>query len=204
MAEPSIQTPTDESGFGELARQVRECQRCRLGASRTKAVFGMGSSVSPLVFVGEGPGAQEDAQGLPFVGRSGKLLDTLIAQELGITRDVLYIANIVKCRPPQNRNPAADEVQACTPYLAAQLAYISPELIVALGAVAAKYFLGDGLSISAARGRFFSTAVGTVMPMFHPSYGLRQGPSAVSAMRADLVAAKLYLHKREKWPWPSV
>ena len=192
MAEPVATLPA-------LALQAAGCRRCRLAETRTNVVFGMGSALSPLVFVGEGPGAQEDATGLPFVGRSGQLLDNLIEQELGVTRVSLYIANIVKCRPPGNRNPQPDEVEACTPYLEAQLGAIAPELVVALGAVAARFLIGPDLQITAARGKFFQTRFGTVMPTFHPSYGLRQGGSAVTAMRADLVTAKLYLKERGRW-----
>ena len=182
-----------------LAAEASACRRCRLAETRTNVVFGVGTPASPLVFVGEGPGAQEDATGLPFVGRSGRLLDTLIEQALGVTRASLYIANIVKCRPPGNRNPQPDEVEACTPYLEAQLQTIAPALVVALGAVAARFLIGPELQITSARGKFFETRFGTVMPTFHPSYGLRQGGSAVTAMRADLVTAKLYLKERGRW-----
>ena len=182
-----------------LAVEAAACRRCRLAETRTNVVFGMGSAASPLVFVGEGPGAQEDATGLPFVGRSGRLLDTLIEQELGVTRAALYIANIVKCRPPGNRNPQPDEVESCTPYLEAQLETIAPELVVALGAVAARFLISPDLQITSARGKFFQTRFGTVMPTFHPSYGLRQGGSAVTAMRADMTTAKLFLKERGRW-----
>lgn len=185
--------------LASLAAGASACTRCRLAETRKKVVFGMGSPASPLVFVGEGPGAEEDATGLPFVGRSGRLLDTLIVQELGVTRSSLYIANIVKCRPPGNRNPQPDEVESCTPYLEAQLETIAPELVVALGAVAARFLISPDLQITSARGKFFQTRFGTVMPTFHPSYGLRQGGSAVTAMRADMTTAKLFLKERGRW-----
>ncbi len=189
----------DAAKLASLSTTAAACARCRLAETRTKVVFGMGSAASPLVFVGEGPGAQEDATGLPFVGRSCQLLDTLIEQELGVTRSALYIANIVKCRPPGNRNPLPDEVEACTPYLEGQLEAIAPALVVALGAVAGRFLIGPDLQITSARGKFFETRFGTVMPTFHPSYGLRQGGSAVTAMRADMVTAKLYLMEHGRW-----
>ena len=183
-----------------LEREASGCMACELSKTRSKVVFGSGSPRSPLLLVGEGPGEREDLSGLPFVGRSGKLLDRLLGEELGISRDQIYIANIVKCRPPGNRNPLPTEVQACTPYLAAQIELIAPDLIVALGAVAARFLVAPSLAISTARGRFFNSPFGVVMPMFHPSYGLRQGASAVTAMRADIVTAKLYLIEKGSWP----
>ena len=175
------------------------CQNCRLGATRTNVVYGVGSPDTPVVFVGEAPGANEDQLGLPFVGRSGVLLDRLISEELGLTRDQIYIANIVKCRPPQNRNPLPDEVEACVPNLRDQLEVILPTLIVALGAVATKFLVSPGLTITNARGKFFATEFGTVMPMFHPAFGLRKGATAVTAMRADLAKVKLHLVEKGAW-----
>ncbi len=179
--------------------RASSCVACELSATRTKVVFGQGSENSPLMFVGEGPGASEDLAGLPFVGRSGKLLDRLIDEELGLSRQDVYIANIVKCRPPDNRNPLPIEVATCTPYLVGQIGIINPSLIVALGAVAAKFLIGPAISITAARGRFFESDFGVVMPMYHPAYGLRQGASAITAMRADIVSAKLYLVQKGAW-----
>src|SRR4051795_11412892 len=117
----------------ELATVASTCTRCPLAAGRTQVVFGMGDPDADLVFIGEGPGAEEDRQGLPFVGRSGKLLDKLMLEELGITRERVYIANVVKCRPPDNRDPRPEEIVACRPYLEQQLDLIAPKVLVTLG-----------------------------------------------------------------------
>ena len=160
---------------------VRDCHRCGLCEKRSNTVFGAGHADARLVFVGEGPGFDEDRQGIPFVGRAGQLLTRMIAA-MGLTREEVYIGNIVKCRPPNNREPAADEVAACTPYLFEQLRIIDPEVIVALGAPAAKTLLATTMSIGRLRGRFhdfelkdpaggFKTI--PLMPTYHPAYLLR-------------------------------
>src|SRR5215203_572093 len=118
------------------------CTLCRLAEGRANVVFGMGDAGARMMFIGEGPGAEEDRQGLPFVGRSGKLLDRLMLEELGITRDHVYIANVVKCRPPENRDPKPDEIDACRPYLAQQLDLIRPAVVISLGRFAAQWLLG--------------------------------------------------------------
>lgn len=142
------------------------------------------------MFVGEGPGEQEDLQGLPFVGRSGKLLDKLVWEEMGLTRREVYIANTVKCRPPGNRDPLPDEIEACHPYLEQQLALIGPRVVVTLGNFATKLLLGTTEGISRLRGRSYPFGEGRLVPTFHPSAALRGGGPVVAQMRADLVRAK--------------
>lgn len=148
------------------------CTRCKLGASRTHLVFGVGNPAAELVFVGEGPGADEDAQGEPFVGRAGQLLTKMI-EAMGYRREDVYIANVVKCRPPGNRNPEPDEIEACEPFLRAQLGAIQPKVIVALGKFAAQTLLRDTTPISRLRGRWAQYEGVKLMPTFHPAYLLR-------------------------------
>jgi DNA polymerase len=150
----------------------------------------MGNAKAALMFVGEGPGEQEDLQGLPFVGRSGQLLDRLVLEEMGLTRDELYIANTVKCRPPGNRDPLPDEIEACSPYLSKQLDLIAPLVVVTLGNFATKLLLGTTEGISRLRGKVYPFRSGHLVPTFHPSAALRGGGQVVAQMRADLVRAK--------------
>ena len=173
-----------------IAEEAAGCTRCRLAEGRTTVVFGMGDPAADLMFVGEGPGAEEDRQGLPFVGRSGQLLDRLIADELGTTRAHCYIANVVKCRPPDNRDPRPDEIEACRPYLEGQIASIHPKVIVTLGRFAAQVLLGTKDGINALRGTAYPYAGGVLVPTFHPAAALRGGGEPLAKMRADLVRAK--------------
>ena len=152
--------------------RCRECTDCRLAESRGKVVFGEGSVMAEIVFIGEGPGREEDASGRPFVGRAGQLL-TKIIQAMGFGREEVYIANIVKCRPPKNRTPRPDEAVACAPHLEAQLEIIRPQVIVALGACAAQNLLATETPISRLRGRFHDYRGRPLMPTFHPSYLIR-------------------------------
>jgi DNA polymerase len=149
-----------------------ECQRCKLGATRTKLVFGTGDAHAELLFVGEGPGADEDAQGEPFVGKAGQLLTKMI-EAMGYARGEVHIANVVKCRPPGNRNPEPDEIEACEPFLRAQIEAIRPKVIVALGKFAAQTLLRDTTPITKLRGRWSSYEGVKLMPTFHPAYLLR-------------------------------
>jgi DNA polymerase len=176
--------------LADLATQAASCTACRLHESRTHVVFGVGGTSSGLMVVGEGPGRDEDLQGEPFVGRSGKLLDRLIEEELGITRADFYIANVVKCRPPGNRDPAPDEVAACSRYLDGQLELVDPRVVVTLGNVATRVLLGTDQSISSLRGRVHEWRGRAFVPTFHPAYALRGGGTVVAQMRADLVRAK--------------
>jgi len=177
-----------------LAVEVSGCTRCPLAGGRTQTVFGMGNPGADLVFVGEGPGAEEDKQGLPFVGRSGQLLDRLVLEELGLTRDHWYVANVVKCRPPGNRDPLPDEIEMCRPYLDRQLELISPRVVVTLGNFATKLLLGTSEGIRKVRGRAYPWRDGIVIvPTYHPAAVLRGGGQTMAEMRADLVRAKLAL-----------
>jgi len=161
---------------------VRGCQKCRLHMSRTQTVFGVGNPRPELVFVGEGPGLDEDRQGLPFVGRAGQLLTRMI-EAMGLTRERVYICNVVKCRPPENRTPAEDEMDTCAPYLWRQLAVLRPRVIIALGRPAAQTLLATKTPIGQLRGEFrdfpppalahLGLPRCKVMPTFHPAYLLR-------------------------------
>jgi DNA polymerase len=159
-------------GLLSVRQNLGECTRCKLAGGRTKLVFGVGNSAAELVFVGEGPGEDEDLQGEPFVGRAGQLLTKMI-EAMGFRRDEVYIANVVKCRPPGNRNPEPDEIEACEPFLRAQLAAIRPKVIVALGKFAAQTLLRETSPISRLRGRWFAYEGVRLMPTFHPAYLLR-------------------------------
>ena len=176
-----------------LASEAAGCTRCRLAEGRTNVVFGMGNPSADLIFVGEGPGAEEDKQGLPFVGRSGQLLDRLLAEELGIGRDKCYIANCVKCRPPNNRDPLPDEIEACNPFLEGQLAALDPKVVVTLGNFATRTLLQTTEGITKLRGKAYPFRGGHLVPTFHPSAALRGGGEVLAAMRADLVRAKRLL-----------
>ena len=155
-----------------VRRELGECSRCKLAGGRTKLVFGVGNPSAELAFVGEGPGEDEDRQGEPFVGRAGQLLTKMI-EAMGYRREDVYIANVVKCRPPGNRNPEPDEIEACEPFLRSQLAAIGPRVIVALGKFAAQTLLRETAPISRLRGRWFEYGGVRLMPTFHPAYLLR-------------------------------
>jgi uracil-DNA glycosylase family 4 len=160
------------AALGAMAEVVAACRRCRLCEGRQKTVFGSGDPHADLMFIGEGPGAEEDRQGLPFVGRAGELL-TRIIEAIGMTRDQVYIANIVKCRPPGNRDPQPDEVAACRPYLERQIALVRPRLLVALGRIAAQTLLGNDLPIGRMRGQWFEVLGVPLMVTYHPAALLR-------------------------------
>ena len=153
-------------------KQVRICPKCRLSETRTQTVFGEGDVDAPIFFIGEGPGETEDKTGRPFVGRAGQLLDQMIVA-MGLKREQVYIANIVKCRPPQNRAPAPDEVETCTPYLVRQIEIIRPRAIVTLGLPASKYMLSSNSTMGRLRGQWHEWRGIKLMPTFHPAYLLR-------------------------------
>jgi DNA polymerase len=155
-----------------IAEQASTCTRCSLAAGRKTVVFGSGDPNAELMFIGEGPGAEEDRQGLPFVGPAGQLL-TRIIEAIELTRDQVYIANIIKCRPPRNRDPLPDEVAACRPWLEAQIRLVRPRVIVALGRVAAQTLLGEDTPIGRLRGRWHSLEGIPLMPTYHPAALLR-------------------------------
>lgn len=174
-----------------LAEEASPCTRCKLAtAGRTKVVFGMGDPDADLMFIGEGPGAEEDKQGLPFVGRSGQLLDKVLFEELGLTRDSVYIANVVKCRPPGNRDPEPDEIDACRPWLERQIELIHPKVIVTLGNFATKLLLETKEGITKLRGTSYPFRTGVLIPTFHPAAVLRGGGEPLAQMRADFIRAK--------------
>jgi uracil-DNA glycosylase len=179
--------------LAELAREASGCTRCPLSAHRTQVVFGVGDPHADLMFVGEAPGRDEDLQGEPFVGRSGKLLDRLVLEELGIDRSHFYIANVVKCRPPDNRDPKAEEIASCRPYLEAQLQSIAPMVVVTLGNFATKLLLDTDLGITKVRGRSYPLGELQLVPTYHPAAALRSGGVVVAEMRADLIRAKQLL-----------
>ncbi|MCA2978393.1 MAG: uracil-DNA glycosylase [Myxococcaceae bacterium] len=157
----------------EIRRELGDCQRCKLCKGRSSIVFGSGNPRAELVFVGEGPGEEEDRQGVPFVGKAGQLLTKMI-EAMKFSRDEVYICNVVKCRPPNNRNPEPDEIEACEPFLRAQLASLQPKVIVALGKFAATTLLRDQTSITRLRGQWREYQGVALMPTFHPAYLLRQ------------------------------
>jgi DNA polymerase len=162
--------------FAEFKQAVLQCMNCGLCKDRTKVVFGVGNLNSPIVFVGEGPGEEEDKQGIPFVGRAGQLL-TRTMEKVGVKRDQVYIANVVKCRPPQNRVPTPDEVRACMPLLLKQIQYIKPKVVCALGATAARALLNNPkIAIMSQRGRYVDYNNMKVFLTVHPSYCLRNPP----------------------------
>jgi uracil-DNA glycosylase family 4 len=186
--------PSNE--LDELGRTAAGCTRCPLAATRTQVVFGVGNPDADLMFVGEAPGRDEDLQGEPFVGRSGQLLDRLVREELGLDRSQFYIANVVKCRPPDNRDPRPEEISSCRPYLEGQLAAIDPSVVVTLGNFATKLLVGTDLGITKVRGASYPVGGRYLVPTYHPAAALRSGGVVVAEMRADLIRAKQLLGSR--------
>ena len=166
----------------ELATTASVCTRCRLSAGRTQVVFADGNPNADLMFIGEGPGYHEDQQGLPFVGAAGQLLNTLLG-EVGLARDDVYIANVVKCRPPGNRDPMPDEIESCKPYLTQQIALVDPKVIVTLGNFATRFMLDRPVAISRVRGERHALDGRVVIPTFHPEAVLRGGGAASRTMQ---------------------
>ena len=172
------------SDLSELRRYLDGCVRCKLHKNRKNIVFGEGNPKAELVFVGEAPGREEDIEGRPFVGEAGRLL-TRIIKAMGLERKDVYICNVVKCRPPRNRDPEADEIKACFPFLEAQLRIISPKIICTLGRIAAQTLLGKDFKITKQRGNWYSYKDIPVMPTFHPAYLLRN-PSEKKLVWEDM------------------
>lgn len=170
--QPETAKESGSESLEDIRSDLGDCRRCRLAEGRRKIVFGAGDPKARLVFVGEGPGADEDRQGLPFVGAAGQLL-TKIIQAMKLERDQVYICNVIKCRPPGNRNPAPEEIAACRPFLERQLAAIDPQVICTLGTFAAQTLLDTTQPVSRLRGRFHAYQNARVMPTFHPAYLLR-------------------------------
>jgi DNA polymerase len=175
----------------EIREDLGDCQRCKLAGGRKTIVFGQGDPRAELVFVGEGPGADEDEQGLPFVGRAGKLLNRMI-QSIGMKREEVYICNIVKCRPPGHRTPEKDEVDSCSPFLFRQLQAIQPRLVCCLGAPAMKTLLGIKEGITRVRGQFFDYAGTKALVAYHPAYILRN-PREEQILREDFERIREFL-----------
>jgi uracil-DNA glycosylase len=179
--------------LSDVANAAHDCVRCKLAANRTQVVFGVGREDADLMFIGEGPGQQEDLQGEPFVGRAGKLLTQLI-DGIGFTREDVYIANVVKCRPPGNRDPEPDEIDACAPWLDRQLDLIRPRVIVTLGNFATKLLLQTKDGITKLRGRTFrferAGVEAELIPTLHPAAVLRGGGQRLAEVRSDFVRVK--------------
>ena len=171
-AEPDVPAAPRRS-LAQVRAELGECTRCKLHTTRRSIVFGVGAEDAPLMFVGEAPGEQEDKRGEPFVGPAGELLDKMI-EAMGWSRQTVYIANILMCRPPGNRNPQPDEVAQCKPFLDAKIRAIAPRVIVALGRPSANTLLGTDAPISVLRGKFHDRHGVRVMPTFHPAYLLRE------------------------------
>lgn len=157
-----------EVALEEIENLMGECQRCELGQSRSHLVFGVGNEHARVMFVGEGPGRNEDLKGEPFVGAAGHKLDSLLS-EAGLTRDEIYIANVVKCRPPANRNPKPEEIEACSPFLREQIRSVWPDVIVCLGNFASQWLLKTDKGVTSLRGKLYQTGHFVVAPTFHPA-----------------------------------
>jgi DNA polymerase len=188
--EPNLSLPHN---LEELQKQANSCHLCQLSKSRTNVVFGEGNLQARLMFVGEGPGATEDSMGKPFVGKSGELLTKMIENVLLLKREDVYIANIVKCRPPNNRTPHEEEAYTCLPYIQKQIELIKPQIIVSLGATAYRYLTNDTTSITKIRGTIHTQNEYKLIPTYHPSYLLRN-PSAKKEVFEDLKLIKSLLY----------
>lgn len=192
-SEPMVTNPSRADALAAIKVEIGpDCSRCKLHAlGRTQVVFGVGNPDAQLMFVGEAPGGDEDVQGVPFVGRAGQLL-TKIIEAIGLTRDEVYIANVIKCRPPQNRNPEPDEVAQCEPFLFRQIDVVQPRVIVALGKFAAQALLRTLDPISRLRGRVFEYRGAKLIPTFHPAYLLRN-PGSKREVWEDMKLVKRLL-----------
>ncbi len=188
---PVPQAPDASAALRLIREEIGDCTRCRLCEKRTNVVFGVGDPNASLMFIGEGPGVDEDRQGEPFVGRAGQLL-TRIIESMGYAREQVYIANIVKCRPPENRTPLPDEIATCSPFLFQQIKSIRPRVIVCLGTPAAQTLLGTRETITRLRGSFHEAGGFKVMPTFHPAYLLRN-PGAKKEVWEDMKKVLTYL-----------
>lgn len=177
--------------FEELEEAIKDCQKCKLCNNRHNIVIGTGDKQAKVMFIGEGPGADEDIQGIPFVGKAGQLMDQAF-RGIGIKREEVYIANIVKCRPPQNRNPEQDEINSCIEYLRNQVKLVKPQIIVLLGSVALKAILGQDYSITSSRGKWVERKGIMYMPTFHPAALLRDENKKISFWK-DLKEVKKHM-----------
>ena len=175
----------------KLHDSLRECQSCRLASGRTQVVFGTGNPRASIMFVGEAPGFHEDRQGIPFVGAAGKLLTGLL-ESVGLSRLEIYIANVIKCRPPENRNPQADEVETCKPFLLQQIELIKPKLVCSLGNFAMQTLLERKIGITKVRGQVFQLENFILFPLLHPAAALHQG-NLMASLREDFQKLKQVL-----------
>ncbi len=182
---------TPDESLEQIRADLGDCRRCKLAPLRTNIVFGSGNPRAELMFVGEAPGADEDAQGLPFVGRAGQLL-TKIIEAIEMRRDDVYICNILKCRPPGNRNPEPDEIASCEPFLFRQIAFVKPKVICALGTFGAQTLLRTKAPISSLRGHFVDYRGAKLMATFHPAYLLRN-PNEKRKVWEDMQKVRDYL-----------
>ncbi|MCS7029910.1 MAG: uracil-DNA glycosylase [Gloeomargarita sp. SKYG116] len=202
LAPEPASPPVDYASLDELNRACQTCQKCRLAETRTHVVVSRGNPQASLMVIGEAPGQQEDETGLPFVGKAGQLLDKILASvNLDSERDV-YICNVIKCRPPGNRNPEPDEVAACKPYLLAQIRLVNPKIILLAGAVAVQAILGDKRGITKIRGQWFEWQGYACMPVFHPAFLLRNPSREVGSpkwlMWQDIQAVRARLDQLTK------
>jgi uracil-DNA glycosylase len=197
--------PDGPSELERVAAEASTCTRCRLHQSRTQVVFGQGNPTADLMFVGEGPGYHEDRQGQPFVGPSGQLLNRLLG-EIGLVREDVYITNVVRCRPPGNRDPQLDEIEACGPWMKATLRLVDPKVVVTLGNFASKTLIGTTTGITRLRGRTYEFEGRVLLPTFHPSAALRADTSGrtenrtLNGMREDFQALARLLAERRPVP----
>ncbi len=180
----------------ELALDLKDCRRCRLASGRTQVVFGVGNPHATIMFVGEAPGFYEDRQGEPFVGAAGRLLNELL-EAVGLSRADVYIANVIKCRPPDNRDPLPDEVDTCKPFLFQQIELIKPKVVCTLGNFAMQTLLGKKIGIMKVRGQVFQVQEFFVFPMLHPAAALHQG-NLNEPLREDFRKLKAFLDRRQE------
>ena len=203
LSEPEQESPYANFDLTALATDAASCTKCPLHETRNSVVFGVGNTDADLMFIGEAPGADEDRQGEPFVGRAGQLLTQIIEGGMKLKREDVYIANVLKCRPPGNRNPEPVEVETCNPYLVRQIELIQPKVIIALGSFAAQMLLGTKIGITKLRGEFHACKVvglrvlphkklPVVMPTFHPAYLLRN-PNAKADVWEDIKKVLAFL-----------
>jgi len=177
-------TANDDDLLADLEKLALVCEKCRLAKTRTQVVYGVGNPKADLMFVGEAPGRDEDIQGKPFVGRAGQLLTDII-KAMKLTRDDVYIANVIKCRPPENRNPEPDELEACRPWIRRQIELIQPKVIVTLGRIPLQSLTEKGYAISSVRGQWLEYNGIKLMPTYHPAYLLRN-PAAKKDVWSDM------------------
>lgn len=181
--------------WDRLYADIKDCRKCRLCEQRTNIVIGDGDPCSKIMFIGEGPGREEDEQGIPFVGAAGRLFNYLL-EEAGLERKDIYICNIVKCRPPQNRDPFPDEADTCLPYLRSQVSLVRPKVIVCLGRISARYIYDPDIQISRQRGQVVKKGAFYVIPTYHPAALLRR-QELTNDFVADLITAKKLLDKED-------